>query len=217
MRELPILFKPDMVRAIREGRKTQTRRVLNHQPDCDGFVYVKRAKDGQKTKRWVGLQVSDPRFLEHCPYGQPGDRLWVRESFYQLKQPPAGAPLGAPCEWVNKPECVRYAEETWGGHEPSEFGYRSRPSIHMPRWASRITLEVLDVRVERVRDISGADAVAEGIQAATETHAIDAFGCLWELINSDRGYGWDVNPWVWVVEFRRMEEACTTSPTYAES
>ena len=145
-----------------------------------------------------------------CPYGAPGDRLWVRET------------------WAvgDRDNDVLYAADPlWnvnGVAVPPPINKGTvhagnwRPSIHMPRWASRITLEVTGVRVERVRDITEADAIAEGIipqaygfgveglHMSLQT-AREAFGCLWDSINAKRGYGWSVNPWCWVVAFRRVE------------
>ncbi len=181
MKERPILFSGEMVRAILEGRKTQTRRLAKVNADgypCDSL----------------------------CPYC-PGDRLWVRETWSCGKvfdrTPPGQIPT------VERDIPVWYAAED--GEESINRG-RWRHSIHMPRWASRITLEVTGVRVERLQDISEADACAEGIMRASgvcgqtvRPGPRDHFADLWDRINNDRA-SWASNPWVWVVEFRRVTE-----------
>jgi len=178
MKERPILFSGQMVRAILEGRKTMTRRVIKPQP--------------------VGAWAAPGKTA--CPYGQPGDRLWVRETFatlcpgsYEEEKPRAGAH-----------QDIRYkASDRMADCSADIRGYRWRPSIFMPRWASRINLEITAVRVERVKDISINDAHAEGM---TGTHTLGDFRELWDSINSKRGHGWDANSWVWVVEFKRVEQ-----------
>lgn len=197
MKERPILFSAPMVRALLDGSKTQTRRIAKVTPDqCED----------------IGIF-----YAEHqCPYGQPGDRLWVRETWAPVDEFVLGYPLD----------------------EPNSIGYRAdlsarllditalntyawnwdlvkwKPSIHMPRWASRIMLEVTGVRVERLQDISDRDAQAEGV--TIEDHhkrgycageflppSIRAYRDLWEQIN---GAGsWEANPYVWAVEFKRVE------------
>jgi hypothetical protein len=186
--ERPILFSGAMVRSIREGRKTQTRRVVKPQPNRRPY----------------------PVLLQTCPYGVPGDRLWVRETLRTHGY--FGFPLGE-CPQV-KPMQGRvwsYAADEvpdWTG---------SRPSIHMPRWACRLVLELTAVRVERLQDISEADAKAEGVDLRTPSHYdkqgrvvaraatyVVAYRTLWNSLNAKRGFGWDVNPWVWVLEFKRL-------------
>jgi hypothetical protein len=173
MKEGPIMFSTPMVRATLEGRKSQTRRVLQPQP-------VRKVGPG-------GI------FLK-CPYGQPGDRLWVRESFT-----------------VNNDGAVCYRAT-----HPLPKDRQWVPSIFMPRRASRITLEVVRVRVERLQAITEADAVQEGVaftepppgagSGQSEYDApwgpIDQFIYLWDLLNAKRGFGWDKNPWVWAIEFK---------------
>ena len=177
MKERPILFSGSMVRAILDGRKTMTRRVVKKQH----IPFVANILGGFLDGNWKHNPF---------PYGRPGDRLWVRETFsygangYYFRSD------------VKQPETVKYA---W------------KPSIHMPRVASRITLEVTSVRVERVQDITGKDALAEGIEKppyhyeeSPEESYRRAFKMLWDSINSKRGFGWDKNPWVWVVEFKKI-------------
>lgn len=202
MKERGILFSAPMVRAILAGQKTQTRRVVKGKSantegdiatvayDADGPCLDDAAKFGFLTAGDMGYE------MVRCPYGQPGDRLWVRETWgihecadamYQRDR--CGVGLGL----------LHYRADE--GLHPVP---RWRPSIHMPWWASRITLEVTGVRVERVRAISMADVLAEGcILSTSKTEPLD-YQNLWESINAKRGFGWDKNPYVWVIQFRRL-------------
>lgn len=183
-----------LVTAIFEGRKTQTRRVVKPQPIFDS-----------KPDAW------------DCPYGQPGDLLWVRETWAAAGQHDDRAPRDITTRMVR--DVWYQAQEA--DRRPNFMRGRWRPSIHMPRWASRLTLKVTGIRVERVQDITSADALAEGMTATTlagRTCVLDgkpsgnfawtapdyAFGVIWNDINEKRGYGWKTNPWVWVVEFERV-------------
>lgn len=188
MTEKPILFSAPMVRAILNGTKTQTRRTVKPQPEA--------AHGGEPYwhiggyRAWQYRGVTDPaRMGTHnpivCPYGEPGDRLWVREAWYS---PPA--PLN---------DCLGYVAD---GDHPHGVIYRKRPSIHMPRWASRITLEVTGVRVERLQDISTHDCWAEGIPSSPDVNPRHEYEELWTSINGPGS--WKVNPWVWCIEFRRV-------------
>ncbi|HDR9277157.1 TPA: hypothetical protein QDB24_005294 [Burkholderia vietnamiensis] len=209
MKERPILFSGPMVRAILEGRKTQTRRVVK--PAGAHHLFQFRGKDeargaDEPTGEWAWCSaehvVSDHI---HCPYGKPGDRLWVREThlaWWKLDEAnPAGPRVFS--------HVAAYAAD---GYE-LESGEKWIPSIHMLRAASRITLEITGVRVERLQAISWNDAIAEGIKdprrAAVRIDPIDGtvaqFRQLWDGLNAARGQGWDANPWVWVIEFRRIE------------
>lgn len=200
MKERPILFNGDMVRAILGGRKTQTRRA------------VKTWKDGRLPNFVTGAREGA------CPYGQPGDRLWVRESWsgeHWLSNVKPSERLGV----ANQHRLASFPPETWywadGSPDDGDWE-KPRPSIHMPRWASRITLEITDVRVERLQDISEDDAKAEGVEPKLDGYkcydidkmgfyscAISSFDSLWSSINGPDN--WDANPWVWVVEFKRLE------------
>ncbi len=176
MSERPILFSGAMVRAILEGRKAQTRRILRRERQYGPFAF------------------DDPRVARYCPYGQPGDRLWVRETWH-LWGPPEHQTLAF------RADCADAENYTW------------RPSIFMPRWASRITLEITDVRVERVQAISHVDAIAEGAIDAelgagdliSGSYAVTNYAVLWDGINAKRGYSWSSNPWVWVLTFTRVQ------------
>lgn len=196
MKERPILFSAPMVRAILAGSKTQTRRVVKPQPiGTDATIIEIYGR---------GLPAAHP-----CPYGQHGDRLWARETFFDT-EPYSAFPLFSD----RKNRYIYRADgEQIGCH-------RWRPSIHMPRVASRILLEIVAVRVERLRDISREDAISEGVQPLDGSNgpnywtvdaggvslnnptAQGAYSMLWDWINGPGA--WDKNPWVWVVEFRRV-------------
>jgi len=218
MRERPILFSAEMVCAVLDGRKTQTRRIIQSPAknmQASGHKVIEYREPGDK---WYGEHVFSMRnqsgtwcdytkeqFLAKCPFGAVGDRLWVRETFRVHSRATDVATLvykaseqqswtqqthRVPIEKCNKPAVV----DTW------------TPSIHMPRWASRITLEITGVCVERLQSISEEDAKAEGVK--TECSVIGdkyflGFRSLWKSIYGDDS--WQANPWVWVVEFKRVE------------
>ena len=188
MKERPILFSAPMVRALLAGTKTQTRRV------------VKPLKGEEIDPAGIYDQHPGDLELARCPYGQPGDRLWVREAYF-----------GNHYLHPNEPADERELHYRADGYEDFE-GERItwRPSIHMPRWASRITLEIVSVRVERLHEISEEDAKAEGVEHYKPEHTVGlppcsahryAFEDLWRSINGHES--WSANPWVWVVEFKR--------------
>lgn len=247
MAEKPILFSGPMVRAILDGRKTQTRRVVK--PKHEGGVITSLNPDGLPIESWgggkgfaaVGMEVRE------SPYGKPGDQLWVRETFATSGEKDSG---GSPTRRV------AYQADGWAGYvyapQPphrhghilksecptsdeigecfglGRYGGKWRPSIHLPRWASRIQLEVTGVRVERLQDITPDDAWAEGIWHASEEFRrqvcqmrdsaeslrqlrLETFQELWNSINGkprDDGedISWSANPWVWVVEFKQLAE-----------
>lgn len=221
MKERPILFSGPMVRAILDGSKTQTRRVIQPQP-CRTLPETKEIgpsfdmhyPSGWRWHRSRGVQCfgQDAEALAGVaallsPYGKPGDRLWVRETWAPVDFLAGGYELEEPhCVGYRADESARYC---FGDKQRAADTYawnwsavKWKPSIFMPRWASRITLEVIDVRVQRVRDIGESDAVAEGMPAH---RPLAVFRDLWETLNAKRGYGWDVNPWVWAVTFRRVQ------------
>lgn len=207
MKTRPILMSAPMVRALLAGTKTQTRRVVKRQPsdlwpdgvtcqsDMLGPIRIRPA-DVRIHLGENGLSYDAAcEFVGPiaCPYGQPGDQLWVREAWM-------------PVEHDTQPYRYRATNPSYAG--------KWRPSIHMPRAASRITLEIVSVRVERLQDISEADAIAEGVKqshggmwSAAEgqsgTSARAAYALLWESINGPDS--WDANPFVWVVEFKRVQ------------
>lgn len=190
MKERPILFSAPMVRAILDGTKTQTRRVIKATA-CGGKKQVILTDNKEW---WINCAT---RGTGRSPYGQPGDRLWVRERL-NLR-----AVINK--ETFETGIAAFYAAGggkafMWNGRTDVE----SIPSIHMPRWASRIQLEITDVRVERLQDISEADAMAEGcsFRPGLTSSRRQEFSNLWEAIN---GAGsWQANPWVWVIEFERI-------------
>lgn len=217
MTERPILFSGAMVRAILDGRKTQTRRVVKPQPLVgDGGCWF--PDPPQKPTSRARHYANEAHMRRGLPldfqfYGAPGDRLWVKETW----QPRASARAVG---WE-----VTYAADgsvffhdvdrvpgSWKFPKAAAIGWVT--PLFMPRWASRLTLEVTGVRVERLNDISEEDAMAEGIkqlssgsygvggEASLSMSAPDAFRSLWESINGDGS--WKANPWVWVVEFKRV-------------
>lgn len=204
MKERGILFSAPMVRALLAGTKTQTRRALRQQPHGPAGRVVQPFDDG---RQWFAErnpnEAGELLLLDavpHCPYGQPGDRLWVRETWRVSAPNNHRAPRDiVPCDSVHY---EADSEKTW----PAYSG-KGRPGMFMPRWASRITLEITGVRVERLQHISEADAVAEGCTSSTAANGVgitarDAYSDLWESINGPGS--WGANPWVWVVEFRRI-------------
>lgn len=195
MTEHPILFKAEMVRAILDDRKTQTRRVIKPQPeDYHGMARHDWLWYGRKEHS--AMPFDD--YVFSCPYGKPGDRLWVREKHcfdVQLTEDRWHVVYDNPSEmphWSNYDNDKNPKLNKW------------RPSIHMPRWASRILLEVTDVRVERVNEISEADCEAEGLKLL-QGGIKSEFRVLWDSINEKRGFGWDKNPWCWCVSFKRIK------------
>lgn len=200
MKERGMIFNDEMVRAILDGRKTQTRRPVNEK------------FRGLDDENW---EQSTTLIVKRCPFGTVGDRIWVRETYqgplFDYEHMDSYLEDSSKFE---KPEfCVYRAD----GKPAPEFYDADdnlhcfwRPSIHMPRWASRITLEITDVRVERLNNISECDAKAEG--APTECCVIGdkhflGFRSLWKSIYGEEG--WQANPWVWVIEFKRVDGGTT--------
>lgn len=219
MTDIPILFAGPMVRALMEGRKTQTRRVLKLHPSADGgrfvvtspkeeIIELESGEFGRGACHYLSTGgLSGPYKIGYAI----GDRLWVRESFADIR----GMGFGTDPR-TGKPFQFAFAADTKPGSDGDrarlEYGVKWKPSIHMPRALSRLTLLVTDVRVERVQDISEEDAKAEG----AERMVMDddgkfypdpngtyrcGFAGLWEHLNAKRGYGWAVNPWVVAVTF----------------
>jgi len=228
MSELPILFSGPMVRAILDGRKTMTRRVA-----------IPRYDDRTPCEHLQGDNSGmGPTMFRHCchgsegrgcPHGVVGDRLWVRETW----RPAYDEELYCCVEYRAdgkriKPENGSLTEDQ--GHKFADdcpddpaLNAKWRPSIFMPRWASRITLEIVSVKVERVQEITEKDAIAEGIPYARASagtgyyeiwdgkksiankSAANVFAVLWDSINAKRGFGWGVNPWTWAITFKRIK------------
>lgn len=228
MKERPILFNAPMVRALLDGSKTQTRRVVKLQRlagnhfvggaagvEFDGFRIPRDG--GPAPARFSAEAVGGGAYISeeiHCPHGQPGDRLWVRETWYcdhfEVQKGP----------YLEVPEARELLVYRADGERPYEAEQPVwRPSIHMPRWASRILLEIVSVRVERLQDISDADIVAEGIDMDALVDAQDRYDIAckgsgasgratertaWRDLWESTGGDWDANPWCWAFTFKRV-------------
>ncbi|HAM40757.1 MAG TPA: hypothetical protein DCP69_05315 [Candidatus Omnitrophica bacterium] len=186
MTERPILFSGPMVRALPDGRKTQTRRLVKHHTDPEFW-------DVRRPGVWevYDANCANQTIEVACPHGVPGDRLWVRETF-------AETPFGV---FYRAEDSTEY---------PTDGKWR--PSIFMPRRLSRLTLEITEVRVQRLQDITPEDAIAEGVFAEGRystapgvPYPVATFAALWDGINSERA-SWASNPWVWCISFRRLEQ-----------
>jgi len=213
-KERPILFSGPMVRAILTGEKTQTRRVVKQLRGMDpADVRLARTQGGYPDgvrPVWECDYCEPDIFSTPCPYGQPGDRLWVRETWQSV-------PYGPHRDWPGCPdtrphgvcESNRATVVIWRADGEMPGPEIWRPSIFMPRWASRLTLEIAGVRVERLQAISEDDAWAEGFpdpEGRNREYADRArywFKTLWGEINGKES--WDANPWVWVIEFRKID------------
>ncbi|MBH2953692.1 hypothetical protein I5L41_06185 [Serratia marcescens] len=211
MKERPVIFNGEMVRAILDGRKTQTRRVMKPQPEpcyrgghwwpSNAFKTMLHIEEQMQNGQggWKGLAGYA------CPFGRVGDRMWVRETFMDLTGTCIEATTG-------KFEGFAYRADTptgsYGDEVRKEYGLKWAPSLHMPRKACRILLEITAVRVERLNDISDGDAISEGCSISDMKSGdcvADVFARLWSSI-----YGvdsWNANPWVWVIEFRRVGDS----------
>lgn len=255
MSEHPILFSTNMVKSIQAGKKTQTRRVIKVQPPTDKHRMVLQLDTTSRERRkhngkyhWAirdGLNVTEEQVIYFkCPYGKVGDKLWVREGFRctgggserNLLYRADGGDSALSFCGINDGRSAAVQKQHWVEWDrltyETKTGCNWRPSIHMPRWASRILSEITDIRVERVQEITDAAVLAEGIEQQhiekyrpflhkNDIHGA-AFGELWDSINSKRietyfntvknkdiqrvvpGYSWESNPWVWVVEFKRV-------------
>ncbi len=214
MKERPILFSAPMVKAILSGSKSQTRRVVKPQPPANAHQVETWHHPDTKPRffTWTTAgEISDQWEPLPCPYGQPGEKLWVRESFARIDVQTR--------PWIETDYRATYKH---GDRLGDTLGITNRwtPSIYMPWHASRITIEVTGVRVERLQDISEADAAAEGITpypghpgrwlsehrpGLRYPSAITAYRDLWEESINGPSSSWDANPWVWVVEFKRVK------------
>lgn len=216
MKERPVIFNGEMVRAILDGRKTQTRRLVpewqrpKDYPENDDEPHYNWMAVAQSDRRW-GYGVfgeteeacaKELSTMAPCPFGNAGDRLWVRETF---------AAFDADWKHPGKPHDLKdgpWPNVVYPASVAKIPDGTCRPSIHMPRWASRITLEITAVRVERLNDISEEDAKAEGVAPSqhiiTPPEALYRVGFLklWQSIYGEES--WGANPWVWVIEFRRV-------------
>ena len=227
MKERPIIFSADSVKAIIDGRKTQTRRVVKPMLQDGASLAVVLSNGLAKFDYGNGLYVDD----RLCPYGARYNTLWVREKWrivewdiglsYQIEYTD-GVILQEPGDSSEYDfdayrrlllQCGKDCNNA--GLDVDSEGYyilkddivptRWRSPIHMPRWASRITLEITDVRVERLQDINFRDLQAEAVGIQGElTKAMEEYIQIWDSLNSKRGYPWSNNPWVWVIEFQRV-------------
>lgn len=219
MKERPILFNSQRVQALLSGQQSQTRRIMksqlfgpgqdNHE-GCYGIDVLNNQLQG---KRVMGMD----NISYHCPYGQPGDRLWVRETWrgpvisqhhmHDYERTPSRFKSSSYCQYrADTSQFSSYEDEN------EHVGWQA--GIHMPRWASRINLQISHVRVEKIQDISSEDVMAEGIQA--DSHFLNNFFTIHNEVLSSRdayrrhwaeqygGTSWEVNPWVWVIEFIRV-------------
>lgn len=223
MKERPIIMSYDSVRAILDGRKSMTRRVVKprYRDDEFGFnvcscpatneVWVEKADE-------EGGDFEEGTRFVPCPYGQVGDRLWVRESWASLGFHEDNVPIhvlkdnnGIEHDVVYSAECpdFEWLDEN-GSCEYNKNGTQAshwKSPMFMPRWASRITLEITAIRVERLQDITEDDAIKEGFHNyGTEVDTLDAFCEAWQSLNAKRGYPWESNPWVWVVSFKVVQK-----------
>jgi hypothetical protein len=217
VKETPIIFSGPMVNAILVGKKTQTRRVIKPQPleswmtngtsvsskPVDWSQYYKTVRGQRRKNLWIMHPTENKEIV--CPKGAPGDRLWVKEAIrYSLEH--TNFYYCADNQGVGNDRFVSFMESRpdWSSH------YRVRPNLNprfMFRWASRITLAITEIRVERIQDISAADCRAEGVEQidprASDVTIIGRFRSGWDSINAKRGYSWDSNPWVWAISFRK--------------
>lgn len=232
MKERPMLYTGAMVRAVLADAKTMTRRVMKVQPSEGSTVTVERyepaivSRSGELVPgpEVFGAHWGDGEFGLVCPYGQPGDRLWVRETCRaeELESGQDGVLYLADNHFRPINDTPSDAIQWMKMNVYGKQGGTNVPSIHMPRWACRLLLEITDVRVERLQDISNEDCIAEGINRIAHgregyfyhhqrtepdqhnwCHPDDAYKELWESL-----YGagsWDANPWVWVIEFKKVE------------
>ncbi len=216
MKERPILFKGEMVRAILSGIKTQTRRIVKFNPPFTnhsswssvynhpggGFVFMDYPlKNPEKEV----LLICGGREGKVSPYGVPGDRLWIRESFRYFQ---GDGTFDFGVRYLADGTVNKFIDNEQKMTYP--INERSMPSIHMPRLISRINLIVKNIRIERVNSISEEDAKAEGASPSIVGTDLDhlkyraGFQTLWNSINEKRGFGWNVNPWVWVIDFEKI-------------
>ena len=241
VKERPIIFSGEMVKTILDGKKTMTRRVV-----ISGFInnykhahIIKQSSDKSREGKAyfydkpVGSMVLSSQLVSN-PYGKVGDRLWVRETWIQGYDDPLIESEGDDENAVSiiykadgKEEyrtCSAETAENWGDFSADSEMVGFKSPIHMPRWASRILLEITDIRIERLNDISDKDAVKEGLRilpasgryvvspgdqyfGSASHDAVEVFSWLWDSINAKKGYPWSSNPWVWVVEFKVVEVA----------
>lgn len=193
--EKPILFSETMVNAILDGRKSQTRRVMKPQPECKGVLEVTPADEV-----WYIYPHGDDGEKDHYCKFPYAHRLWVRENF-AIENDELVIWKADRCAQYFGMAAIPINEKFY---LPSKYQpTRWRPSIHMPRWACRLLLDIVRIRVERLQDITEADCVAEGIAGRIDLK--DRFSLMWDEINASRGFGWSDNPYVWVIDFKNVQ------------
>lgn len=211
--DYPLLLNAEMVNAVLDKRKTQTRRPVKPSPGQDWLL--REVEGGTALFQRPGSAIAKMRT---CPYGKPGDILYVRENFWIEHDWDADDEWGGPFDcgadlknshWLTVWYCAT-DDEPKPGTEDAPLFYSKRPSIHMPKWASRLWLNVLNVQVQKIQDISETDAQWEGWDMSNlpkghaydaTHHAIDWFRGVWDSVYGKRGLGWDINPWVWVITY----------------
>lgn len=217
MKERPIIMDGRSVRAILDGRKSQTRRVVQPQPDW--LAEVTHARVGVPDFVWpigsLGQQCGRP--ITNLPYGSVGERLWVRETWMHTFE---GENADA-CHYIADAGTSRWLQARTENEARTNWKGRWRPPLHMPRWASRLLLEITEIRVERLQAVSHADCIREGCGGDSQDIAdelamaeatgdgddrlIEQFAATWDETNAKHGLGWKTNPWVWVIGFRVLE------------
>ena len=225
VKERPILFSSAMVRALLDGSKTQTRRIIKPQPTQPrqaGYILHATDKSREGGFQWSDADCKNLSEPVHCPYGQPGERLWVRETCRAEEEKGLDGVRYVADNIFRPIENTREAADAWV--DLYHYGKRrgaTVPPIHTPRWTSRLLLEIIAVRVERLQGISETDAKAEGIESRDgegfywrdyelkngwhANHPVMSYETLWRAINGPNS--WAANPWVWVVEFKVIEPA----------
>lgn len=223
VRSWPILFSGEMVRAILAGQKTQTRRVVRNIPARTSDWIFGPERDG---KWWPTTGDDYTGSGVRCPYGVVGDRLWVRESFAGPDHIGDGdqGVVGFGIQYKADGEFRAHGDCGCDGPCGGVLIVHPwKPSIHMPREFSRISLEITSIRVERLQEITPRDAIAEGIdEYGHELHteierdrqrnrtAVENYALLWDSLNASRGYSWEANPFVWRIAFRSPSLTCST-------
>lgn len=213
MKEHPLIFIAPMVRAILNGRKTQTRRVMRQQPNIVAVLSANVLWRDSKAELWRNKE----QYTRDCCKWKPHDFFWVKENFQWIWKEGVRQPASKdePEGWNIGYVATEGRQEFYDNFE-EELSNRIAPSIHMPRWASRIIREIVAVRAEQLQDISEADAIAEGIRRVGDgwgddgtiplcamSSAANAYARLWNSINEKTpGKAWSDNPWVWVIEWR---------------
>lgn len=213
MKERPIIFNAEMIWAILGGCKTQTRRVVDCPPDTTAIYWTENDETvpAGKYTGWVVECGAPLRLPRKCPYGQPGDTLWVREAWCRVDGKDYYRADSDSADLKHEKRVRKLCPDLAAAHPDSRW----KPSIHMPRWASRFTLEITDIRVERVQDISRDDCRTEGVGLPPSPgdtkfypdmdELRSQFANLWDSINAKRpGCSWNDNPWCWCISFERV-------------